>query len=251
MKRYNQMGINYSKSAYKVSAKTQFDPEKKQLAVSLGSELAGIEIHYTTDGSEPTVQSTIYNEPVLIDKTLTLKAVTIINGVAAEKPMSQSFNINKATVKPVKYLIPYSENYKGSGEHTLVNGIRGSTNHHDGEWQGWSGTNMEIVIDLQQATEIHSVSVGSLQNAGASIFFPKKMEFFVSADGLKFQKVAEVINEVDPLSREKQLKDFTASFNPVTANFVKVVAQNLGKCPKGHVGEGKATWMFIDEIAVE
>jgi hexosaminidase len=251
MKRYNQMGINYSKSAYKVSAKTQFNPEKKQLAVSLGSELAGVEIHYTTDGSEPTVQSTIYNEPVLIDKTSTLKAVTIINGVAAEKPMSQSFNINKATVKPVKYLIPYSENYKGSGEHTLVNGIRGSTNHHDGEWQGWSGTNMEIVIDLQQATEIHSVSVGSLQNAGASIFFPKKMEFFVSADGLKFQKVAEVINEVDPLSREKQLKDFTASFNPVTANFVKVVAQNLGKCPKGHVGEGKATWMFIDEIAVE
>jgi hexosaminidase len=30
-----------------------------------------------------------------------------------------------------------------------------------------------------------------------------------------------------------------------------VVAQNLGKCPKGHAGEGKAAWMFIDEIAVE
>jgi len=165
--------------------------------------------------------------------------------------MSQTFNMNKATVKPLKYVIPYSENYKGSGEYTLVNGVRGTTNHSDGEWQAWSGTNMEVVIDLQQATEIHSISVGSLQNAGAWIFFPKKMEFFVSTDGIKFQKVGEVVNDVDPLSGEKQLKDFAATFSPVTAGFVKIVAQNIGKAPKGHQGAGDNAWMFIDEIAVE
>ena len=251
MKRYDEMGINYSKSAYKVSAKTQFDPEKKQLAASLSSELPGVEIHFTTDGSEPTNLSTIYSEPVLLDKTSTLKAITFANGIPYEKPFSQSFKINKATVKPVKYRFPFSEYYKGSGEFTLVNGICGTTNHQDGEWQGWSATNMEVVIDLHQATEISSISVGSLQNAGAYIFFPKKMEFFVSEDGIRFQKVDEVLNDVDPLSGEKQVKGFSASFNPVAANFIKVVAQNLGKCPKGHVGEGKAAWMFIDEIAVE
>ena len=111
-------------------------------------------------------------------------------------------------------------------------------------------TNMEVVIDLQQTTEISSISVGSLQNAGAYIFFPKKMEFFVSEDGVRFQKVAEVLNDANPLSGEKQLKDFLASFNPAAANFIKVVAQNLGKCPKGHVGEGNPAWMFIDEIAI-
>jgi hexosaminidase len=251
MKRYDQMGINYSKSAYKVSATSSFDPQKKQLAVALKSELAGVEIHYTTDGTEPTNLSTIYSEPVLLDKTSTLKATTFSNGIPTEKPMSQTFNMNKATVKPVKYVIPYSEHYKGSGEYTLVNGVRGTTNHSDGEWQAWSGTNMEIVIDLQQATEIHSISVGSLQNAGAWIFFPKKMEFFVSTDGIKFQKVGEVVNDVDPLSGEKQLKDFAATFTPVTAGFVKIVAQNIGKAPKGHQGAGDNAWMFVDEIAVE
>jgi hexosaminidase len=63
--------------------------------------------------------------------------------------------------------------------------------------------------------------------------------------------VAESLNEVDPLSGEKQLKDFTVSFEATTASFVKVVAQNLGRCPKGHSGEGKPSWMGIDEIAVE
>ncbi|MDO8929571.1 MAG: family 20 glycosylhydrolase, partial [Bacteroidota bacterium] len=250
MKRYDLIGINYSKSAYKVSAKTQFDAEKKQLAVSLSSELPGVEIHYTTDGSEPTNLSTIYSEPVLLEKTSTLKAVTFVNGIPYEKSMSQSFNINKATVKPVKYRFPFSEYYKGSGEYTLVNGIRGTTNHQDGEWQGWSATNMEVVIDLQQPTEISSISVGSLQNAGAYIFFPKKMEFFVSENGVRFQKVAEILNDVDSLSGEKQLKDFSASFDPTSVRFVKIISQNLGKYPKGHVGEGKAGWMFIDEISI-
>ncbi len=251
MKRYDLMGINYSKSAYKVSAKSQYNPEKKQLAVTLSSELAGIEIHYTTDGSEPNAKSPTYTEPVLLDKTSVLKAVSIENGSPAEKVLSQSFIINKATAKPVKYLVPYSENYKGSGEYTLVNGIRGSTNHSDGEWQAWSGTNMAIVIDLQQATEIHTISAGSLQSAGSYIFLPKKVEFYTSVDGFNFIKAGEVLNDVNALSANKQLKEFTATFNPISAKYVKVVAQNLGKCPRGHIGEGKPAWLFIDEIIVE
>jgi hexosaminidase len=251
MKRYDEMGINYAKSAFKVTSKTQFNTGKQKLAVSLTNELAGVEIHYTIDGSEPNSLSTLYSEPILIDKTTMLKAVPTVNGHPAEKSMSQSFIINKATGKPVKYLVPYSEKYKGSGDYTLVNGVRGSANHSDGEWQAWISANMEVVIDLKQTTEIHSISVGSLQNAGAWIYFPKKVEFFVSADGIKFQKVAERINETDPLSGEKQLKDFSASFNPITAGFVKVVAQNPGKFSKGTSDAPKATWIFFDEISVE
>ncbi len=251
MKRYDQMGLNYSKSAFKVSSKTESNPEKKQLSVSLSSELVGVDIHYTTNGSEPSQQSSIYKEPIVIDKTATLKAVTIQNGLPAEKSMSQSFNINKATSRPVKYITPYSQYYKGSGDHTLVNGVNGSTNHQDGEWQGWSGNNMEVIVDLQQRTEINTISAGTVQNSGSYIFFPKKVEFFVSTDGVKFEKVGEMVNDTDPLTGEKQLKTFSTKFNPKSAGFVKIVAYNLGKCPKGHSGEGKAAWLFVDEIMVE
>ncbi|HCY41625.1 MAG TPA: beta-N-acetylhexosaminidase [Prolixibacteraceae bacterium] len=250
MKRYEQMGINYSKSAYKVAAKAQFDQESKQLAVTLKSELEGVDIHYTTDDSEPGGWSAVYKKPIVLSKSTILKAAPMVNGNFAEKTISQSFNINKATAKPVIYKTLFSDYYKGSGEYTLVNAIRGSTDHHDGEWQGWAGNDMEIVIDLQQATEISSISVGALQNAGSYIFFPVKMEFFISTDGLKFEKVGEMPNDVDPLSGDKQLKDFSVSFTPTTAGYVKIVSKNLGKCPKGHAGEGKDAWMFIDEVVV-
>jgi hexosaminidase len=251
MNRYDEMGLNYAKSAFKVSAKTHFDEVKKQLAITLSSELSGVEIRYTIDGSEPTVQSPLYTEPVLLTKSSILKAIPIVNGVPVAKSISQSFNINKATVKPVKYVIPFNKHYKGSGDYSLVNGIRGTTNHSDGEWQGWEGSNMEVIIDLQQQTDISTVSVGALQNVGAWILFPKKVEFFVSEDGLKFQKVGEAINDADPLSGEKLLKNFSATFNPVKAGFVKVIAANFGKGPKGTMTEGKNVWLFVDEISVE
>jgi hexosaminidase len=165
--------------------------------------------------------------------------------------LNQSFNINKATVKPVKYANLYSDSYKGSGEYTLVNGVHGTTNHADGEWQGWEGKNMDVVIDLQQQTDVSKITTSALQNSGAWIFFPKKVEFFVSADGAKFQKVGEVVTDVDPLSKDKQVKEYSISFAPVKAGFVKVVATSLDKAPKGHQGAGDNAWLFIDEIAVE
>jgi len=104
---------------------------------------------------------------------------------------------------------------------------------------------MEVVIALGQATKIHSIKVGSFQSPGAFIFSPKKMEYFVSSDGVKFEKVAEVVNEADSIKEENQVKDFTASFGPITTSFVKVVAQ------KGQAVERQPTWIFVDEIVVE
>lgn len=251
MKRYDMMGINYAKSAFKVSAKSKIDVEKKQLLVTLNTELPDLEIRYTIDGSEPDTLSPRYTEPVVLDKSTTFKAVTMKDGTPAEKSMSKSFSFNKATGKPVKYLIPYSDYYKGSGEFTLVNAISGSTSHSDGEWQAWAGKNMEVVIDLQRTTNIRTISVGTLQNVNAWIFFPKKLEFYLSGDGINFRKVAEVLNDVDPLSGEIQLKQFTATIEPDSAAFVKIIARNLGRCPKGHSSEGKAAWLFVDEISVE
>jgi hexosaminidase len=248
--RYDEMGINYSKSVFTVTANSKFNQEKLKLEVVLTCEFPSAEIHYTADGSEPTNLSPIYAEPILLDKTSVVKAIAFAGANTSPKPFIQSFNLNKATGKPVTYLIPCSKEYNGKGEITLVNGIRGGTDF-EGEWQGWLGNNMDVVIDLQKPTEIHSISVGSIQDAGSWIFLPKRVDFYISSDGRNFRKVAESLNEVDPLSGEKQLKDFTVSFESTTAAFVKVVAQNLGRCPKGHSGEGKPSWMGIDEIAVE
>jgi len=251
MKRYDLMGINYSKSAFNILAKSGLDENTRQLQVTLSCEFPDTEIHYTTDGTDPTNLSPVYAKPIVIGQTTTLKAITFANGIPAGKIFSQSFDINKASNKPVKYLTGYSENYKGSGEYCLVNGIRGSANYSDGEWQGWLDSNLEVLVDLQQAETVQNISIGTIQNNNAWIFFPRKVEFWVSEDGANYRKVAESLNDLDPMTSGIQLKDFTAVFEPTSVRFVKIKAISIGKGPKDHVSAGKPVWLFADEIKVE
>ena len=41
---------------------------------------AGAEIHYTTDGSQPTAQSTLYTAPITLSETTVVKAIAIKDG---------------------------------------------------------------------------------------------------------------------------------------------------------------------------
>ncbi len=45
---------------------------------------AGAEIHYTTDGSTPTAESTLYSEAFTLSDTTTVKAIAIKDGVSSE-----------------------------------------------------------------------------------------------------------------------------------------------------------------------
>jgi len=241
MKRYDQAGINYSKSAYLVTASTSIKPDQNKLEVALKSELDGLEIHYTLDGSEPIASSSIYQQPISIEKTATLKATSLINGQPVANTMVRSFNFNKTTFKPVQYLVPFSSYYPDSSKTILVNGVRGSKDHADAQWVGWYGSNAQVVIDLKQPVEIHSISVGALQKTPAQIYSPMKIEYFISTDGLKFEKIAEIENAPDSPSGETLLKNYEATFVPVIASFVKIIATNTGK----------DKWIFIDEIKAE
>ena len=47
------------------------------------------------------------------------------------------------------------------------------------------------------------------------------------------------------------VENYEITFDPVKARYVKVVIKRSPALPKGHAGEGKAAYMFIDEIEVD
>ena len=69
-----------SVAAPQFTGETQFT-ESTQVTIS-GPD--GATIHYTTDGSTPTAESTQYAEPLTFSQTTTLKAVAIKDGVSSE-----------------------------------------------------------------------------------------------------------------------------------------------------------------------
>lgn len=49
--------------------------------ITLGTSTEGATIYYTTDGATPTTASTIYENPIVIDKDLTIKAIAVKEGL--------------------------------------------------------------------------------------------------------------------------------------------------------------------------
>ena len=71
--------VTPSVAAPTFSGATQFE-ESTQVSMS---GPAGAEIHYTTDGSQPTAQSPLYSGPLTLTETTTVKAIAIKDGVSS------------------------------------------------------------------------------------------------------------------------------------------------------------------------
>ncbi|GAA3562127.1 glycoside hydrolase family 20 protein [Snuella lapsa] len=244
-KRYEELGINYAKSAYLVTSEAKVNIEEKVVEVVLKNEFPGADIRYTTDGSEVNANSQKYIDPVKLTKTTRIRASLFEN----EKPIGRAFDetikFHKAVGKRVEYKDKYSDRYQGAGAFGMVNALRGSKNFHDGQWQAWIGKDMELTIDLESEMDVNKITVGTLENQGPGIYFPIAVEVYVSNDGKTFEKAGQV-ERAYAESSKSELKDFIVSFTERKARYVKVKAINLKQAPNGG-----GTWLFVDEIIVD
>ncbi|WP_317043107.1 glycoside hydrolase family 20 protein [Cellulophaga lytica] len=244
-KRYDVMGVNYAKSAYQVTTDTKVDIEKGELSILLKNEFPDSDIRYSVDGSLLSQSSSQYQNTIQLNKTATLKAAMFKNNKQVGPTLTKEFNYHNAVGKYVVYNTKYHKNYQGEQQLGLVNVLRGSKNFHDGQWQGWLGNNMDVVIDFDVETAFSAVTVGTLENQSSGIYFPLKIEVFTSEHKKKFTKVAEVTRPFK-VSNASELKDFKINFKPTKARYIKVVVTNLKSPPNGG-----GAWLFVDEIIVE
>ena len=99
--------------------------------------------------------------------------------------------------KKVTYNAPYWENYPAAGEATLTDGLRGGWNYNDQLWQGFvTKDRVDVVIDLEKETPIHSVAADFMQICGPEAFMPERVVISVSNDGKEFTQLAEIKHEV-------------------------------------------------------
>ena len=157
---------------------------------------------------------------------------------------------HKAVNRPVTIKNQYSEKYSAGGDNGVVNGIRGTIDFHDGNWQGYEGVDFEAIIDLGETTVLSEISSSFLQNQSAWIFFPTEVEFEISTNGFDFSSVKRVHYKTK-ISPSHEVINFSHVFSQEKARFVKVKAKNVTICPDWHPGAGGEAWIFVDEIVVK
>ncbi|GAA0721853.1 glycoside hydrolase family 20 protein [Dokdonella soli] len=209
-----------------------------------------IQLHYTTDGSEPAQDSPAFADVLDLHAPAKLKVAPFRNARQVLPTQIVALVDNKALGKPVSYANPPSGRYHGTAG-ALADGILGSTDFHDGTWVGWQGVDLGATIDLQRPVSFTSIAVNFLQQSGSWILLPRRVTFLASTDGQAWTRLqVERIDadSGDPKTFVRKLEFVSAK--PINARFVRVEARKYGELPTGHDGAGGEAWIFADEVVV-
>jgi len=255
-----------------VEAKWNFTPsvtsEARNFSSSKKIELACFtkdsEIHYTIDGSEPTVSSPLFTQPFVITKSIKLKARSFNKKLPPSEIMEASFYkvivrdsaapfyLSDGVIYPTIALKEKVHRlYPANGAETLIDGVRGSENFRDGKWIGLQPNSLDALIDFGKEVDIASVKVGFLRNQGSWIFLPELVEFSLSQDGAHYEVVSSQKIEARKQNNNTEIVNVESGHINKRGRYLRVFAKNIGDLPSWHKGYGDQAFIFADEIVIE
>jgi hexosaminidase len=250
--RYDAAGLNAARSAFLVAIRAGAEPGRNKVRVRLETEIPGLTIRLTTDGTEPGPDSKRYAKPFAVKKTTEVRAAAFEGRDRLSPAVSaERFLVHAASGCQSVLTSPFSEKYPGGGELALTDGLLGSKGMNDGRWQGFEGQDLDAAIDLGGSRSVRRIAVRCLQNINSWIFLPSSVEFAVSPDGQTYETVGVIGNDVPPQLADVVIKEFAAAFEARRVRFVRVRARSVGVVPDWHFGKGGKAWLFADEIVVE
>lgn len=234
-----QRGIN----AYPlrgISTSVQTDTVNRLVSLTLRAEQAPVEIRYTTDGTEPTANSSLYEGAITTADSARVVAALFKNGKRLDGASTNyRIDYHLAIGKPVSYSTPWNERYPAAGDRTLVDGVRATPTYLDGLWQGFT-TPMDVTIDLEEVKQLKHIFARFMQEREQWVYMPKTVEVSISEDG----KVWQSLGVQTPLTSEDNPRPVFETFNfypSISARYVRLRA-SIDRSP-GH-------FIFTDEIVV-
>lgn len=246
---YSQLGYEFAKHIFGVTASYAVDPEKGGVVMTLTTQ-GGAPIRYTLDGSDPSASSPLYKAPVTIGESCTFKAAALREGM--QTPVyTRKFDFNKATGRRIALNAVPTLKYTYGGASLLVDGYRGGPVYSNGAWIGFLNEPLDVTIDMQGAKPYSAVTVESLVEKGEWVFPPSSVGVYLSDDGSEFTEAALMSVPQETAGSPDGVKPFKVLFPETSARYLRVVARTVDPIPAWHGAAGQKAHMFVDEIIVE
>lgn len=231
-------GINYYHPSVDLTVSALADTARQASLVTISSELYQPIIRFTTDGSTPNINSRQYQAPFYEAGTQTIKAAIQISEKEMGPVAETELGYHKAVGAEVQYLSEYSSKYSAQGDYTLVNGSHGGFTYSDGQWQGFEGKDLDILVDLKKEISIDEIKITFMQLIGPGVFLPGQLEISTSTDGSNFSEPIIISHRIPDTDSDLIIHPFTTAINK-KARYIKVKATN------SHNG-----FLFADELMV-
>lgn len=240
-------GINYG---FETTGAFIVVETNNEVNIQLKTALPDVIVKYRWLGDQDGFK--VYSKSFQLDRTDTLILQAFRDGKTYGDSILQDFANHKGIGAAVEYHTELNPWYPGNGNQHLFDGVRGSANFRDGNWQGFSGDDLILSIDLGKLKSISAADFQFYHYPNAWIFMPKEISFEWSVDQQNWSqtRINQKMMELNPETRIVKAHMELDDQNKVEAQYLKVVIKNYGKVPKGHDAEGEDAWLFVDEIVL-
>ena len=235
-----------------MAGKEDFRMFNRPLTISMTCADSDAEIHYTTDGSEPTMKSKLYKSSFVILKTTTIKAKAFKKGMVSSFVALRQFN--RLNIKSTTFVNPPAERYGKDADIALMDGKKGATGDWQNDWLGFEGVDMEATIELAVPTKINTVKIGLGHEPNDWVVWPKGVWVSFSSDGDEFSEWQPA--ELPVFDRPDKMQGFgrvEARLHTTGKQwkYVRVKVENQGVLPDWHPYKGQKSWIMVDEVTIE
>jgi hexosaminidase len=214
-------------------------------SIYLTSSLPNATIRFTEDGSQPNTQSNVWKDGLSIFKPTLIKAQLFDKNGAYGQVWEQWVNVNLATGKSISFKNTPQTPYLPTDAYALSNGIIGTHRYNTGQWIGFRGEDLEVVVDLGKSQSVQEIGISVLKYHWQRMWEPTELSFWISEDGKAYEKVGSLTD-----FPENAINTVSLKVPNKTARFVKVIGVNKGTIPAGEYGAGAKAWLIVDELFI-
>lgn len=249
--RLDEKNVNYTYEIPPLTFIEAFDKEKNQFIIDVKVNQQGLDLFYTTDGSEPTTKSFKYSDKIILDKSTTIKLGLFRKHKQVGETFEKSYSLSKTKDKIVQLISSPSNRFEGGNPLILTDGIRGGNNYRSGGYLGFQSSDFEAVVDLNEPTEINKITVGFFTASSSLVLVPKYVEYFISDDGVHFESIGKVKENFSIKDPSWKRMDFSLTTEKLKTRYIKIFAKNPQQIPEWHPAFDGKVWLMVEEIIVE
>ncbi len=256
-KRLDLLDVNYANHIYEVKGALKNTEGKLRYELSTTSKT--YPIYYSVNNQKI---NQLYSQPIAVDTTMIIKAeVRNSENEILGNTFEQKINLHKGVGAKITIDKEPHPAYNAGGKQALINGISGNNKRYgDKEWLGFSGEDIEIMIEFEEPIDVHSISTRFHNGNGQWIYAPKEIttELMIGNKTVG-EKKWTLRRKPNSIEHSNSLivnffEDFTEEKikeNGYIVKAIKLYIPNYGVIPEGKQGAGHKAWTFIDEIIIE
>ena len=217
--------------------------------IEMASPKKGLPIYYSLNNNEKFQN---YTAPFYLKESTDIKFYSLRN---TETYLMQYASFTKLpNDRKIILKNEYNKSYSAGGPQGLMDGIYGKLNWRAGDWQGYQGQDIEVIMAFEEPRNIKKLTANFLEDQNSWIFYPKEIEFYVSVDSVNWTLVNRIPTLKSDHADGPSISKFDTKYSTIKKEeyrYAKLVAKNFGPMPQWHEGRGNPTFIFIDEFEVE